>query len=62
MSEKKQRYLTVRIPGVYEDLILKYIEAHKEEMLLLGQKLSRAAIVTRALYEFLKKEGIIQSK
>jgi len=60
MSEKKQKYVTVRIPKLFDDLINKYIEEHKEEMRLLDQRTSRAGIVKRALYEFFKKEGIIQ--
>ena len=58
MSEEKE-YVTVRIPKVFDDLINKYIEEHKEEMMLLDQRTSRAGIVKRALYEFFKKEGII---
>jgi len=61
MSEE-EKYVTVRIPKVFDDLINKYIEEHKEEMMLLYQRASRAGIVKRALYEFFKKEGIIQSK
>ena len=60
MSEEKQ-YVTVRIPKFFDDLIKKYIETHQEEMKLLDQRTSRAGIVKKALYEFLKKEGIIQS-
>ena len=59
MSEEKQ-YVTVRIPKFFDDLINKYIETHQEEMMLLGQRASRAGVVKKALYEFLKKEGIIQ--
>jgi len=59
MSEEK-KYVTVRIPKFFDDLINKYIEAHREEMRLLDQRASRAGIVKRALYEFFKKEGIIQ--
>ena len=60
MSEE-EKYVTVRIPKLFDDLINKYIEAHKEEMMLLDQRASRAGVVKRALYEFFKKEGIIQS-
>jgi len=56
MSEE---YVTVRIPKFFDDLINKYIEAHQEELRLLGLRTSRAGIVKKALYEFLKKEGII---
>ena len=55
---------TVRVgqnPKFFDDLINKYIEAHQEEMMLLGQRPSRSGVVRKALYEFLKKEGIIQS-
>jgi len=61
MSEEKQ-YVMVRIPKFFDDLINKYIEAHQEELRLLGLRASRAGVVKKALYEFLKKEGIIQSK
>jgi len=56
----KKEYVTVRIPKVFDDLINKYIEEHREEMMLLDQRTSRAGVVKRALYEFFKKEGIIQ--
>ena len=56
----EERYVTVRIPKFYDDLINKYLEEHQEEMRLTGQRTSRAGVVKRALYEFLKKEGIIQ--
>jgi hypothetical protein len=58
MSEE-EKYVTVRIPKLFDDLINKYIEEHKEEMMLLDQRVSSAGIVKRALYEFFKKEGII---
>jgi len=61
MSEDKDRqYVTVRIPKLFDDLINKYIEAHREEMTLLDQRTNRAAIVKKSLYEVLKKEGIIE--
>jgi len=59
-KQKENQYVTVRIPKLFDDLINQYIEAHREEMKLLDQRTSRAAIVKKALYEFLKKEGIIQ--
>ena len=59
MSEEEQS-VTVRIPKVYGDLIKKYIEKHRGEMRLLGQRPSRSGVVKIALYEFFKKEGIIQ--
>ena len=33
---------------------------NKEELRLLGQRISRASVVKRALYEFLRKEGIVE--
>jgi len=59
-KEKEKQYVTVRIPKFFDDLINKYIEAHQQEMRLLGMRASRTAVVKKALYEFLKKEGIIQ--
>ena len=56
---KEEQYVTVRIPKFFDDLINKYIEAHQEEMRLLGLRTSRAGVVKKALYEFFKKEGII---
>ena len=60
MSEEEQ-YVTVRIPKLFDDMINKYIEVHQEDMRLLGQRTSRSGVVKKALYEFFKKEGIIQS-
>lgn len=57
---KKEQYVTVRIPKFFDDLINRYIEVHQEEMRLLGQRTSRAGVIKKALYELLKKEGIIQ--
>jgi hypothetical protein len=59
---KEKKYMTIRIPESFDDLINKYIEAHKEEMLLLNQRTSRAGVVKKALYELFKKEGIIKEK
>ena len=59
MSEESQ-YVTVRLPQFYDELVKKYLENHREEMMLLGQRASRAGVVKKALYEFFKKEGIIQ--
>ena len=60
MLSDEENYVTVRIPRFFDDLINKYLEAHEEEMRLLGQRTSRAGVVKKALYEFLKKEGVIQ--
>jgi len=62
VMSKEERYVTVRIPKFFDNLINKYIEAHEEEMMLLGQRASRASVVRKALYEFFKKEGLIQVK
>ena len=59
MNEDEQ-YVTVRIPRFFDDLIKKYLESHQEEMRLLGQRTSRAGVVKKALYEFLKDEGVIR--
>jgi len=59
MSEE-EKYVAVRIPKFFDDLINKYIEANQEEMKLLGLRISRSGVVKKALYEFFKKEGIIQ--
>jgi len=59
MSEE---YVTVRIPQFFDDLIKKYIAANQEEMRLLGLRTSRASVVKQALYEFLKKGGVVQEQ
>ena len=58
MNEDEQ-YVTVRIPRFFDDLIKKYLKLHREKMRLLGQRTSRAGVVKKALYEFLKDEGVI---
>lgn len=52
----EEKYVTVRIPKVFDERIKEYIEAHREELEFQGVRLSRASIVKRALYEFLKKD------
>jgi hypothetical protein len=59
---KEKKYVTVRIPESFDDLINKYLEAHKEEMMFLNERTSRAGVVKKALYELFKKEGITQEK
>ena len=55
----ENEYVTVRIPKFYDSLIQKYLKNHREELMLLGQRASRAGVVKKALYEFFKKEGVI---
>ena len=52
-------YVTVRIPKFFDDLIKEYLKNHREEMMLLGQRTSRAGVIKKALYEFFKKENFI---
>jgi len=58
--DEDEQYVTVRIPRFFDDLIKKYLELHQEKMRLLGQRTSRAGVVKKALYEFLKDEGVIR--
>jgi len=55
MSEE-EKYVTVRIPKVFDDLINKYIEEHKEEMMLLYQRASRLASSKGPCMNFLRKK------
>lgn len=57
-KETEDEYVNVRIPRIFGDLINKYLETHQEEMTLQGQRLSRVAVVKKALYEFFKREGV----
>ena len=59
MSEETE-YITIRIPKFYDDLIEKYLSNHRRELMLLGQRASRAGVIKKALYEFLKREGVIR--
>ena len=53
----KKEYVTVRIPKVFDDLINKYIEEHKEEMMLLYQRASRLASSKGPYTNFLRKRA-----
>ncbi len=50
---------TVKIPRLLADLIDKYMEDHREELVLSGRRVSRATVVRMAVEEFLKKKGIL---